>query len=89
MELDGFLLLRIVPDGHQVWNRAQQGLAGQVIPTADTEHRPQAERPRAQVVVELGRTEIDERRDQYHVRRLLLIERPEVPASRDGLLELA
>ena len=64
VELDRFLLLRVVPDGDEIRDGAQQRLARQMVPAADAEHRAQTERARAQVVIELRRTEIDERRDQ-------------------------
>ena len=89
MQLDGFPLLRLVPDGHEIWNRAQERLAGQVIPAADAEHRSQPQRARAQVVVELRRAEIDERRDQHDVWLLLLVERLEFPTPGHRLLELS
>jgi hypothetical protein len=75
VELHGFGALHVVPENHAIRDRAQQRLARQVIPAADRQHRPHAEPPRRREVIELRRADIDERRDQQHVRRLRRDER--------------
>src|SRR6185503_5603616 len=88
VKLDRLLLLRVVPDRDEIRDGAQQRLARQMVPAADAEHRAKTERAGAEIVIELGRTQIDERRDQHHVGLLLAVEVLELAAAGHGLLEL-
>ena len=88
VQLDRLPLLRLVPDRDQIRHGPQHRLARQVIPAADAQHRAEPERPRAHVVIDLRRTEVDERRDQHHVWRLFAVEGVELAAARYRLLEL-
>src|SRR5262249_43212800 len=61
----------------------------QVIPASDAQYRPQPQRAGTEVMIELWRSQIDERRDEDEIGRLLAKERVELAAARDRLLELS
>ena len=53
MQLDRFLLLRLVPNEYAVWHLPQERLARQVVPAADAQHAATARRLRAREMVGL------------------------------------
>ena len=75
VQIDGLLLLRVVPHEHAIGHLANQRLAGQMIPAPDAERRRNAERTRGAQIVDLRRPERDERRHEHDVGPLLLDER--------------
>jgi hypothetical protein len=67
MEPLRLVTLRGVPDNHLVRHDADQCLARQVVPAPHTERAANAQRARRTQVVQLRRTELDERRNEQDV----------------------
>ena len=76
VQLDRLSLLRVVPHGHGVRHGAYERLARQVVPAPHAEDGSEPGGLRFPEIVDFGRPEADERRQQHHVRALSL----QVPA---------
>ena len=87
MEPNGLVALHWIPDGDQFGHLAEARLAGQVVPAAHGEYRPQPQRLGGDQVIQLRRAQFDERRDEHGVGPLLRQERFERMVRRNGAFE--
>jgi hypothetical protein len=67
VQFDRLALLRLVPHQHAVRHFVNESLGRQVIPAADAQNRFDPEQPRRPDVIDLVRSEIQQRRQQHEV----------------------
>src|SRR5262245_36264615 len=63
-----FLSLRFVPDEHVVRQHANQSFAREIVPARDAQRGPNTQLAGRLDVVDLLRSQLDERRDQKQIR---------------------
>ena len=84
---DRFGLLRLVPDVDLVRLHPNQSFVRQVVPAEDRQRGSDTEPLRGFDVVNLIGSDVNERRDEEHVRALALDEAEDRAIDRDGALD--